>query len=95
MLRKISSSNVLKKIYLLEDDDIKLRVIKYNKTLQNINNITIEDYIRLSGRYIEYETEKRKKGKEYCQYTNKLLYEGEYLNGERNGIGKEYYSDGS
>ena len=29
------------------------------------------------------------KGKEYCE--GKLLFEGEYLNGKRNGKGKEYY----
>ena len=28
------------------------------------------------------------KGKEY--YYDKLIYEGEYLNGERNGNGKDY-----
>ena len=28
--------------------------------------------------------------KEYDCYSNKLLFEGEYLNGKRNGKGKEY-----
>ena len=32
--------------------------------------------------------------KEYNYYTNKLEFEGEYLIGERNGKGKEYYSNG-
>jgi len=31
------------------------------------------------------------KGKEYDIY-DKLIFEGEYLNGERNGKGKEYYN---
>ena len=30
------------------------------------------------------------KGKEY-NYDGELMFEGEYLNGERNGKGKEYY----
>ena len=30
--------------------------------------------------------------KEY-DYDGKLIFEGEYLNGERNGKGKEYYDD--
>ena len=29
--------------------------------------------------------------KEYNDYNYKLIFEGEYLNGERNGKGKEYY----
>jgi len=31
------------------------------------------------------------KGKEY--YDDKLIFEGEYKNGERNGKGKEYYDN--
>ena len=30
-------------------------------------------------------------GKEYDSY-DKLIFEGEYLNGKRNGKGKEYYN---
>ena len=33
---------------------------------------------------------KKWKGKEY-NYKGKLIFEGEYLNGEKNGKGKEYY----
>ena len=31
-------------------------------------------------------------GKKY--YFNKLTYEGEFLNGNKNGKGKEYFTDG-
>ena len=34
--------------------------------------------------------EKNRKGKEYCE-NGVLSFEGEHLNGERNGKGKEYY----
>ena len=30
-------------------------------------------------------------GKEYHSYNGKLIFEGEYINGEKNGRGKEYY----
>ena len=33
--------------------------------------------------------------KEYNNYNGKLIYEGNYLNGERNAKGKEYYDNGS
>ena len=34
--------------------------------------------------------EKNGKGKEYNFNTGKLIFEGEYLNGKRNGKGKKY-----
>ena len=34
------------------------------------------------------------KGAEYDEYNRKLIFEGEYLNGKRNGKGKEYDKDG-
>ena len=32
--------------------------------------------------------------KEYNEYSGELEFEGEYLNGKRNGKGKEYYENG-
>ena len=69
----------------------KLKVLKYNKRLQNKIDITLNNYKFLSGRYIVYES--NNKGKEYDGYTNDLLFEAEYLNGQRNGKGKEYDID--
>ena len=66
----------------------KLKILKYNKTLQNRLDINIKHYIFNSGRYIIYDS--KGKGKEYNGYIDSLIYEGEYLNGERNGKGKEY-----
>ena len=46
-------------------------------------------YYRLfSQKYIKYET--KNKGKEYKYNNDKLVYEGKYLNGKRNGRWKEY-----
>ena len=45
--------------------------------------------MNFKGIHIAYES--IIKGKEY--YYDKLIYEGEYLNGERNGKGKEYDYD--
>ena len=46
--------------------------------------------MRFSGRYIKYETKDKDKGKEYNSFTDEVIFEGEYKNGERNGKGKEY-----
>ena len=47
----------------------------------------------MSGTYIIYET--TKKGKEYYGEDDYLIFEGEYLNGKRNGKGKEYNRAGN
>ena len=57
--------------------------------MDNKNNI---NYKFFSGRYIEYEINSI--GKEYNGHYDKLIYECEYLNGERNGKGKEYEYNG-
>ena len=75
------------------DEKIKLKLIKYNKKLQNKIDINLINYKFYSGKYIIYET--KTKGKEYNGHNDNLLFEGEYLNGGRNGKGKEYYSDGN
>ena len=88
MLANIRSSIILKKILNNVDDGIKLKIIHYNKRLQNKINISLFNYKLYSGRYII--SEENGKIKEYYSYNNKLIYEGEYSRGKRNGIGKEY-----
>ena len=51
-------------------------------------NIKLMNYKIFSGKYIIYEN--KTNGKEYNGYNNKLIYEGGYLNGKRNGKGKEF-----
>ena len=79
----------IKHLFSFINDTIKLKLVRYNKNLQNILSINIINYQILSRRYIIYEA--KDKGKEYMCYNDKLIYEGGYLNGKRNGKGKEYY----
>ena len=69
-----------------------MNLILYNKELQKKIGVDIEDYKKASGRYKI--VEKNGKGREYKLNTNKLIFEGEYLNWKRNGKGKEYDFDG-
>ena len=91
MLNLIKSKYIRKLPFNFLDDVLKLKIVKYNKTLQNLLNISLINYIVCKGRFIIYET--KIKGKEYNK-EGKLIYEGEYLNGKRNGKGKEYNEDG-
>ena len=93
MLENIKSIYFTKIIFSLLDEKIKLNIIRYNKHLQNILEINLINYKLFSGRYIVYET--KEKGKEYLGSNDQLIFEGEYLDGKRNGKGKEYNEDGS
>ena len=87
-IRDIKSSYIIKEIFSFLHERRKLDVIIYNKQLQEILHIDIEDFKQISGKYKI--GEKNGKGKEYLLKTNKLIFEGEYLKGKRNGKGKEY-----
>jgi hypothetical protein len=52
MLENIKSPNIMKKVFNHIYEENKLKLIKFNKRLQNILNITIMNYQQLSGRYI-------------------------------------------
>ena len=89
--RDIKSSYNLDKIFSFLDQRLKLDIIIYNKQMQKIIGVNIQDYKNLSGRYKR--GVKNGKGAEYILNTNNLIFEGEYKNGKRNGKGKEYNND--
>jgi len=93
MLKKIKSSYFIRIIFYFLDEKTKLKLLKYNKCLQNNINLNLINYKIFSGRYIVYE--KSGNIKEYSSYDDVLLFEGEYLDGKRNGKGKEYYFNGN
>ena len=81
----------MKTVFNQLDDGAKLKIIKYNKRMQNKMNISLTNYKIFSGKYIIYNknVKGKIKGKEFNNEGD-LIFEGEYLNGERNGNGKEY-----
>ena len=87
MLKMVKSIIILKKIFFLLKDKNKFNLVVYNKSLQKKLGLNITDFKRYSGRYILLENGQ---GKEYNGYNDKLLFEGEYIKGKRNGKGKEY-----
>ena len=88
-LRKsIKSIYNVKKIFSHLYEKKKLDIIIYNKNYQKLFGISIENYKKLSGKYVV--CEKNGIRKEYLLNTNELIFEGEYLNGKRNGKVKEY-----
>ena len=91
MLKNIKSSYFVQLLFLYLDEKNKLKIVKFNKSLQKNLNITIINYKLFTGKYIKYES--KGIGKEYFGNDNRLVFEGEYLNGQRNGKGKEYNDD--
>ena len=88
MLKKIKSLYFIKNLFEYIEEIKKLKLIKYNKSLQKIINVSVNNYIHLTGKYIIYESNGA--GKEYFGYDNLLIYKGGIINGQRNGKGKEY-----
>ena len=88
MFENIKSSYFIKIIFSFLNEKTKLKLLKYNKCLQNNININLINYKIFSGRYIVYE--ENGNIKEYSSYDNVMIYEGEYSSGDRNGKGKEY-----
>ena len=91
MLQNIKSSYFIKLIYTFIEESKKLKLIRYNKSMQNNLDISTINYKYFSGRYIIYESNGI--GKEYNGEDDTLLFEGEYLNWEKNGQGKKYLDD--
>ena len=90
MDKKIKSHFIVNKIFNLINFVKKLNLIVHNKKIQNILNVGILDYRRISSKFIIGAINGI--GKEYKYVDNgdvQLLYEGELLKGKRNGIGKE------
>ena len=83
MLENIKSLYFIKIVFSYLEEERKLKLIKYNKKAQELIEINLFNYKIFSGRYILYE--ENGKAKEYSCYNDNLLFEGEYLNGKRNG----------
>ena len=88
MINNVKSFLILINIFEIINYRRKLNLVFYNKYLQNKLKIDIIEFKRLSGKYLILEN--NGKGKEYDSYTDNLIFEGEYLNGEKLGNYKEY-----
>ena len=91
-IEEIKSLYIIKEVFSFLSKKQKLNMIIYNKKLQKLLLVDIEDYKKISGKY-KIGT-KNGNGKEFILNTNHLIFEEEYLNRKRNGKGKEYYESG-
>ena len=73
MLDNIKSYYFIKFIFLHLEEEIKLEIIRYNKSLQEKLDIGFINYKTFSDNYIIFESER--KIKEYYFYNDKLIYE--------------------
>ena len=88
MLKKVKCLFFLKVLFSHLTEGQKLKMSKYNKTLQRTLDRRLIHYKSFSGRYVIYEPDG--KAKEFDGFCDALIYEGEYKNGKRNGKGKEF-----
>ena len=93
LITMIKSIYRIKQIFSFLSEKKKLNFIIYNKSIQNKMGINLDNYKNESGRYRTIE--KDGKGKVFSLDSNKLIFEGQYLNGKKNGKGKEYHYNGN
>ena len=90
--KNIKSSNIIKKIFSFLYENIKYEIVKHNKNYQNFFSLNIDSYKKLSGKYKKDGI--NGPGQEFLLDNDNLIFEGDYLNGKRNGKGKEYNFNG-
>ena len=84
----VKSSYIIKSIFSYLKESRKIKLVAFNKKYQNKFGIKIED-IKITSGKLKF-APWNGYGKEFCLKSGELIYEGEYLNGKRNGKGKEY-----
>ena len=92
MLENIKSLYFIQKFFSHIEEGKKLKIVKFNKRLQNNIDINLINYKTFAKKYIIYE--KNGKRKEFNFLNGNLIYEGGFLKGKRNGKGKEYNEHG-
>ena len=90
MLENIRSKYILKYLLSHISEKKKLILIRYNKNLQAKLYIKLLNYKIFSGNYTTIYENDNKNIKIYDFAKDKLIFEGEYLNRQKNGKGKEY-----
>ena len=87
MLDSIKSIYFLKMIFLNLEEALKLDIVRYNKRLQKKIDLSLKNYKEFTNRYIEYSS--KTSGIEYNN-EDRVVYNGGFFNGKRNGNGREY-----
>ena len=90
MMSNIKSNFIKKKLFSLLADKPKLNIIHYNKRIQKITNIDIDDYKKYADCILSIDT----KGRGIIRSLSDndiILFEGEYSNRKKNGKGIQYY----
>ena len=90
MLENIRSKYIVKFLLSYISEKKKLILIRYNKNIQAKLNIKLLNYKIFSGNYTTIYENDNKYIKIYDVAKNKLIFEGESSNRQKNGKGKEY-----
>ena len=91
-LNNVKSSYTLKRVLSFLYEKKRLNLIIYNKKIKRKLGINIDKYKSISGKIII--GERNGNGIEYkLGINNTIIFNGEYLNGKKNGKGKEYYEN--
>jgi len=91
LINLIKSNYILKKVFSNLYEKRKLKLLIYNKNIQNKLGLNLEYFKTISGK--EHFCGRNEIGIEYKLDTKKIIFKGQYKNGIKNGKGKEYYEN--
>ena len=94
MIHNVRAKGILQIIFSVLNDKTKLYIINHNKILYEKLEIDLEFIKKISGKYRKSRLKGKDIGKEFSLDENILIFEGDYLNGKKNGNGKEFYLNG-
>ena len=92
MLENIKSFYFIKLSLSLIDEGTKLKIIQHNKKFQNMLDINIINYQIFTEKSTIYL--QNGECEVYNIKNNIIIFKGKYVNGKKNGFGKEYYFNG-
>ena len=95
MLAIIRSTYFIKIVFSSIRESTKLKLLKYSKEFQKLLQLTLINYKLFKNKYVVIDKSNHAKEIEYINNREYVAFEGDYLNGQRNGKGKEYLYDGS
>jgi len=76
MLKNIKSTYLVDIIFSYVEELQQLKLIKYNKSIQENMSISIINYKHYSGKYLKIDSNGI--GREYDGYDDSLIFEGKY-----------------
>ena len=95
ILDAIKSLYILKNILLFLKPNVRCNLVKYNNQLKGMLQYSTDDYLKSSNYFIKNVKNRGiGNGTESMNTDNIIVFVGNYVNYQKDGLGIEFFSDG-